>query len=113
LRANAHIPANRINEAVDTLFKEIERIKTQRVSDKTMERVKRMAKYNLAKAFESNEGHISAIEGKLDEGLTPESYMEGYNAVTPERILEVAKKYLPDQKKGNYVLCIRDPLKKD
>lgn len=110
--ANASVPANRINEAVDTLFGEIERIKTQKVPDKTIDRIKRSAKYNIAKTFESNEGHISAIEKKLDEGLTPESYMEGYNGVTPERVLEVANKYLPNQKKGDYVLYIRDPLKK-
>ena len=110
--ANANVPANRINEAVDTLFGEIERIKTQRVSDKTIDRIKRSAKYNIAKIFESNEGHISAIERKLDENLTPESCMESYNEVTPERILDVANKYLPDQKKGDYVLYIGDPLKK-
>lgn len=109
--ANANVPANRINEAVDTLFEEIKRIKTQRVPDKTVNRIKRSAKYNLAKAFESNEGHISAIEGKLDEGFTPEIFIEGYNRVTPERILDVANKYLPDQKKGDYVLYIGDPLK--
>ncbi|MBU4070311.1 MAG: insulinase family protein [Nanoarchaeota archaeon] len=110
--ANANVPANRIDEAVDILFGEIERIKTQRVPDKTVDRIKRSAKYNIAKTFESNEGHISAIEMKLDKGFTPEIFMEGYDKVTPERILEVANKYLPDQKKGNYVLYIGDPLKK-
>jgi zinc protease len=109
--ANANVPANRIDEGVNTLFEEIERIKTQRVSDKTVDRIKRCAKYSLAKIFDSNGGYISSIETKLDEGLTPESCMEGYNEVTPEKILEVANKYLPDQKKGNYVLYIGDPLK--
>jgi len=112
LNINANVSANRINEAVDTLFGEIERIKTQRVPDKTVDRIKRSAKYNIAKAFESNEGHISAIEMKLDEGFTPESHIENYNNVTPERVLEVANKYLPDQKKGDYVLYVGDPLKK-
>ncbi len=111
--AKANIPATKINEAVDTLFEEIERIKTQRMSDKTVDRIKRAAKYNLAKVFDSNEGHISAIEGKLDEGLTPESYIEGYNAVTPKRVREVANQYLPDKEKGDYILYIADPLKKD
>lgn len=110
--ANANVPANRIDEAVDTLFEEIERIKTYRVSEATVNRIKRNAKYNLAKTFESNEGHISAIEGKLDSRLTPESYMEGWNQVTPERVQEVANKYLPNKTKGNYVLYIGDPLKR-
>ncbi len=109
---NANVPANRLDEAVDSIFGEIERIKTQRVSNKIVDRIKRSAKYNLAKTFESNEGHISAIELKLDEGLVPESIIEGYNMITPERILEVANKYLPDQKTGDYVLYIGDPLKK-
>lgn len=109
---HANVPASRIDEAVNALFREIERIKTQRVPNKTVDRIKRSAKYNIAKTFESNEGHISAIEVKLDKCLTPESYLEDYDRITPERILEVANKYFPDKKKGDYVLYIRDPLKK-
>ena len=69
-----------------------------------------MAKYGLAKQFESNEGHVSAIEGKLDSGLTPELITKGYNEVTPKRIMEVANKYLPDREDGKYLLYIRNPL---
>ncbi len=112
LNANANVPANRIDEAVETLFEEINRIKAHKVPEKTVDRIKRSAKYNLAKAFESNEGHISAIGGKLDEGLTPESYIDGYNAVTPDMVMEVANKYLPNREKGNYILYIGDPLKR-
>ena len=49
---------------------------------------------------------------KLDNGLTPESFIEGYDKVTSERVMEVANKYLPDRENGNYVLYIRDPLKR-
>jgi len=48
---------------------------------------------------------------KLDDGETIKSVLQGYNEVTPERVQEVANKYLPD-KNGNYVLYIGDPLKK-
>lgn len=110
--ANANVPATRIEGAINTIFEEIKRIKTQEVPNKTVDRVKRFAKYGLAKRFESNDGNVSAIELKLDEGLTPESHMQGFSEVTPERVLEVANKYLPDQEKGNYILYIADPLKK-
>ncbi len=112
LNISANVPANRINEAVDALFEEIEGIKTQRTSDKTLDRIKRQVKYDNAKTLESNERHISNIELKLDGNETLESIMEDYNKVTPERILEVANKYLPDKENGDYVLYIGDPLKK-
>lgn len=112
LRIDTCVPAKRIDEAVDSIFEEIQRMKTERVDERKVERIRRTAKYNLAKAFESNEGHISAIDLKLDEGLTPESFIEGYNGVTPDRILEVANRYLPNKEQGNYILYIRDPLRK-
>ena len=54
---------------------------------------------------------MHAIESHLDEGLTLESFVEGFNSVTPERVIVVANKYLPDEDSENYVLYIRDPLK--
>lgn len=110
LHINANVQAKKIDEAVECIFEEVQKMKTQKVSEKIVERIRRIAKYNLAKAFESNEGHISAIDIKLDEGFTPEVYMNEWNNVTPNRILEVSKKYLPDKDKGNYVLYIRNPL---
>jgi len=111
LQVIANVSAKRINEAVNTIFEEIETMKTKRVDTKITERIKRMAKYSLAKTLESNEGHISAIDMKLDEGLTPKSFMEGWDRVTPGRVQEAAKKYLPSKDKGKYILYIRDPLK--
>ena len=80
------------------------------VSDRSVDRIKRISKYNIAKTFESNDGHVSAIEAKLDEGLTPDLFIDGLDRVTPDRVMEVANKYLPDREKGKYVLYIRDPL---
>ncbi len=110
--ANANVPANRIGEAIDTLFEEIEKIKTQKVPDRIVERIKKKARYIIAQSYESNGGQISTIELKLDEGLTPQSFIEKCDAVTSERVQEVANRYLPDKENGNYVLYIRDPLKK-
>lgn len=110
LGINADVPARRIDEAVDAIFEEIQRMKTERVSDKSVERIKKTSKYILAKAFESNEGHLGAIEVKLDYGLTLETLIEGHNQVTPDNVLEVANNYLPDRETGRYVLFIRDPL---
>jgi len=112
LDIEANVPAKRIDEAVDAIFEEMERMKTQRVSDETLTRIKRLVRYNAAKSFESNDGHINIIEEKLDHGITPEDYIEGFNQVTPERVIEVANKYYPDRQKGNYLTFIRDPLMK-
>ncbi|MBI2667603.1 insulinase family protein [Candidatus Woesearchaeota archaeon] len=113
LSIESHVPANRIDEAIDALFEVMGEIKTQKVSSKNVDRVRRSVKYNLANAFESNEGLVSAIELKLDEGLTPKEVIERYDEVSPERVMEVANKYLPDKENGKYILYIRDPLKKD
>lgn len=93
-------------------MEEIKGLKAQRVDNKHIERIRRLAKYGLAKTFESNEGHVSAIEAKLDDNLTPEAYMEGYDSVTADRVLDVANKYLPDRETGKYVLFVRNPLEK-
>jgi predicted Zn-dependent peptidase len=110
LNINASVPATRIEEAVSAIFDEFKGLKTKKVEDKHIERIKRIAKYVLAKAFDSNKGHISAIEGELDDNLTLEKYMQGFNSVTADRIFEIANKYLPDRENGKYVLFIRNPL---
>ncbi len=111
LGINAAVPANRIDEAVDAIFEEVQRMKTQKSNDRSVDRIKRKVKYKIAKNFESNDGHVSAIEAKLDEGLTTDLFIEGFNRVTPDRVIEVANKYLPDRERGKYILYIRDPLK--
>ena len=112
LEITASVPARRINESVNSIFEEIERIKKNEIGEETIERIRRIIKYNIAKTNESNEGHVSAIEMKLDEGLVLADILEYQEKVTSERIKDVANKYLPDKKNGKYVLYIRDPLKK-
>lgn len=108
---SASVHAGKIEEALDSVFGEFERMRTQEVDEKTIDRIKRTIKYGFAKTFETNEGHVSAIEIRLDEGLTPDHVLKKFDEVNPERVLEVSNRYLPDKENGNYVLYIRDPLK--
>ena len=109
---NAFVPAKRIDEAIDSIFDELKKLKSQEVYEGSIKRVRRLIHYSIAKTFESNGGHVSAIQSRLDYGLTPDQLIQGFNRVTPKSILEVANKYLPDQDRGFYVLAVKDPLKK-
>ena len=111
LGISALVPARRIYESFDEIFKCIKKMKSEKPGNISLDRIKRNAKYYFAKTFETNEGHIDAIECKLDRGLTPEMVIAKWDEVTPDKVLEVANKYLPDKDNGNYILVIRDPLK--
>ncbi len=111
-RIKAIVPAKRITEAIDSIFDELKTLKSERVDEKAISHLRRLAQYKIAETLESNGGHVSAIEAKLDDGLTPEQFIEGYNRVTPDRVLDVANKYLPDKDHGTYVMVVRDPLLK-
>jgi len=103
----------RANEAVDAIFEEMAKLRTDLVSQKSLERLKRNSRYNIAKTFETNAGHVNAIELRMDKGLTPEYHLERMEAVTSEKIRDAAVKYLPQNRTdGKYVLSLRDPLKK-
>lgn len=103
----------RANEAVDAIFEEMVKLRTDLVSQESLERLKRNSRYNIAKTFETNAGHVNAIELRMDKGLTPEYHLERMEAVTPENIRDAAVKYLPQNRTdGKYVLRLRDPLKK-
>ena len=112
LFVNADVPARRIDEAIETIFEEMDKLKTQKISEKILGRIKKRSKFRLAMASELNRGQTGLLERRLDEGLTPETFLNNYDAVTPEKVFNVANKYLPDKDKGNYVLYISDPLKK-
>ena len=108
---SAGVPANKINNSIDSIFRILDTVKKEKISNEEMNRLKRIMKYTQAKDIESNEGHLNAIEDKLDGGVTPEMSMKRWDDVSPDSIMEVANKYLP-KKDGDYVLYIRDPLKK-
>lgn len=112
LTIHAQVHAPRIDQAVDSIFEEMDKMKHVKVDEDELERVKEAAIFEIVSTFEENAGHVSAIEKKIDEGLTPERFIEGYNRVTPSAIVDVANKYLPSRDQENYVLAIRDPLLK-
>ncbi|MBU0470880.1 MAG: insulinase family protein [Nanoarchaeota archaeon] len=103
----------RADEAIETIFEEMAKLRTDLVSQESLERLKRNSRYHIAKTFETNKGHVNAIELKIDKGLTFEDHLERMEAVIPEKIREVAIKYLPQNRTdGKYVLILRDSLKK-
>ncbi len=107
------IQSIKANEAIDAIFEEMTKLQTELVSPESLERLKRNSRYGVAKTFETNAGHVNAIELKIDKGITPEYHLNKINSITPEKIREVAIKYLPQNKiQGDYVLSLRDPLKK-
>jgi len=106
------VPANRIDESIESIFDILDEMKRKNVSEEEINRLKRIIKYSTSKGLESNAGHISAIEAKLDYNLTPEMNFENWNNVSSKSIKEVANKYLP-VRNGNYILYIKDPLKKE
>ncbi len=107
---SAGVPSVRQNESIDAIFEEMAILQRKPVSVIELDRIRKSGKYAIAKNFETNQGHVSAIERKNDVGTTPEMGMDNWNKVTPEKLQEVAQRYLP-KKGGKYVLMIRDPLK--
>jgi predicted Zn-dependent peptidase len=111
LEVRGAVASARLNDAFDAIFMEMQRLQTEAVPQEELARFKRKVAYHVAKAFETNQGHVYAIERKLDEGFTPEQYVAGLDAVTPEQVLEAARHLPSDRDDGKYALLIRDPLK--
>ncbi len=110
---NASVPSKRQEEAIDAIFEEMRKLKQEKIPEKDGARIKKIIKYRVAEVLESNGGHLYAINERRDTNRSPEDFFAGYNAVTSEKIIEVANKYLPSSREdGNYVLLIRDSLKK-
>ena len=107
---SAGVPSVRQEESIDAIFEEMARLQRKPVSVRELERIRKAGRYAIAKHFETNQGHVFAIERKNDAGITPEIAMNNWNKITPEKLQEVAQRYLP-KRDGKYVLMIRDPLK--
>jgi predicted Zn-dependent peptidase len=107
------VHAERAEEAIDAAFEEMAKMRTTLVSQARLEMIKKRSIYIIAKTFETNSGHVNAIETKIDEGMTPEDMLKKLDAVTPQDIMDAAIKYLPQNRAdGKYVLFLRDPLKR-
>ena len=104
------VDASRIGEAIRGIFEGMSDFQECPFPQEKLKRLTGKAKYDLAKTYESNHGHVSSIEVKLDYGLDPETHLTEIETVTSEQVLEAANRYLPAPD-GKYVLLLRDPLK--
>lgn len=112
LYINGSVVSIRQEEAINCIFEEIRKLRDELVPKADLERIVRKGRYGLGKHFETNEGHIAAIESKLETGKDPEILMSDWEKITPGKIQEVANRYLPAKRgEGKYVLLVRDPLK--
>ncbi len=111
VQTRAYVSASRHEEAIDAIFEEFARLRTEPVLPSELERIKKNSRYGVARIFDTNEGHVYAMETKLDTGLTPDVELAQLGRVTPEMILEAARKYLPGSRDAqNYVILVRNPL---
>jgi len=114
IEIQAKVSSGRLEEAINVIFEEMNRVKTEGITSDELDSFRAQVEYSFARSLDSNDGKMRAIESEIDDGLTPQRWVEGFNSVTPKAILEVANKYLPGNRTDSgYVLGIRDPLKKD
>ena len=107
----AKVKATRLEEAISMIFSEIKRFQEEDVSEKEIEHTQKYLRFIIANQFDSNKGHVNAIEEKLDDNRIPEDYIEEFNKCTKESIREAAIRYLPESREtGRYMLTIRNPL---
>jgi len=110
---SATIPSGRLDESINAISQEIKRLE-EGIGEDELKRCKKSLKYSIAETFDSNLECIYLIERKLDYGLTPEFILSFFDSITPEKVREIANKYLVSGiKNEKYVLAIRDPLKND
>lgn len=113
IHVQGKIHSARLNEGINTIFEQMALLRENLVSEETLKMLQRKASYHSEKMFESNAGKIDAIGLNLYYGVTSQDYLERIKSVTPEKVREAARKYLPKNRtEGKYVLSLRDPLKK-
>jgi predicted Zn-dependent peptidase len=92
----------------------LSKLRAQFVEPGILEKLRKKKTFEVIQKLESIGSQIDLIEVKLDYNLEIEEYLSKVREVTPQRIIEVANKYLPASRNdGNYVLLLRDPLKMD
>jgi len=108
------VPAGKWDEAVDMMFEEMHKLRSDGATERELEGVKKRMRFNVARAIQTNQDHISTIYEKWETGRDLNDFLDGYDSVTLNDITRVARKYLPEgRKNGRYVLSVRDPLKED
>ncbi len=107
------IKATSIDRALDLIFDEMRKLREEPIDRSEFDSCMRKAKYRVAKKLEANRGRLDIIEYQINFQRPYEWFIDGFEKLTPEKIMEAARKYLPaNREDGNYVLLIRDPLKK-
>jgi len=113
LEIKGNVLSHKQDEAIEIIFEEFRKLKESPLPEEELRKLKKNMHYRLNNIYDTNYGHIRLIRNKLDNGITPEIIYREYNNLTPEKIQELAQKYLPsDRTDDKYALLIRDPLKK-
>ncbi len=113
IEIGGRIQALKADDAIDAVFKEIDLLKSKLIDLDELNVLRKQSMYHLAVLFETNQSHADAIQNKWDLGRTPELQLQKMNELTPEMIQDAANKYFPtSREEGNYILLLRDPLKK-
>ncbi|MAG77971.1 hypothetical protein CL616_01250 [archaeon] len=108
---NGKIAANKTDEAREAIFNVFKDLRERKISETELAQIRKRARYQVAKSFESNSGIAGAIWKRWIWDITPESYLAELDAITVNDIREMANKYLAED--ATYGILIRNPLKKD
>ena len=110
IAGNVHAP--RADEAIDAIFKEIDGLKTNLISQSVLDAIIRKEWYGYTKSNKEIEFHVDEIGNALHGVPYKQQQITELEEITPEMVREVARKYLPTNRTdGKYVLLLRDPLK--
>jgi predicted Zn-dependent peptidase len=106
---SAIVHAPRIEEALDSIYKVLDGMKTDPVPLIQMELWKKQSKYEILKFKESNLGHINIMMANWSEGFDPDKALEKIDSFTPEDVMGCAGKYFPSRE-DPHVVYVRNPL---
>ena len=122
VRGKVH--AKRQERAIDIIFEELEKLKQKPLDEDEVLRAKRRVAYKSTNGLEKNfskfvnvdpinVGVIAKMDYSLEERLPIREQLTRIDQVTSETIQRVANEYLPSSREtDNYLLLVRDPLKK-
>ena len=113
VEVDASVDAPRWDEAVQQIFNTFQRLQNDLIPAQMFERLRKRLLFTFADYNERNSDRGRIIERTIETGVAPEERYTSLAAVTPEAVREAAQKYLPEDRDGNYVLLVRDPLKRE
>jgi predicted Zn-dependent peptidase len=97
----ADVKMDHVEDSVEEVYKEIDIMRTQLVSDEEMETIKNYMLGKLAGNLDTVFSQSENYKSKLSEGADYIDYFKAYvnsiRNITSERILEVSKKYFPEK----------------